>query len=978
MATFVVAASLSSVHVAAQPTEAEAAVDPVSQAVLEAAERDEPVEVTQQRTETDTVFANPDGTLARSISTVPIRFRDGTTWRDLDYELARRPDGRIAPRSAPGDVSFSGGGDGAMSTVTTSGVTMATDWIDELPEPTLDGATATYGEVLPGVDLRLTSTPAGTTQVLVVKTPQAAENPTLDAIDLPIDVVDGSLEKNAGGYQVRDLTGRTVASATQPLMWDSSGQAIVNGQMHEPTSDTAVELRSSGPVSGDGITSIPMDVADDSLTLQPVSEALTGHAVEYPVYIDPAHTFNRATWSMVFKEYPSTEFYRWTTSNGEGVGYQNYNGRSTKRLLFRFDISSLARRQILKAEFKAKVVYGASCDVTKVDLWRTKAFNSSTNWSNQPGRVGDGPLSTASVDPCPEGKQIEWSATSGVRGVANASTPGSYLYLKLQAESETNPRAWKRFSNGAQLYVVYNRFPNKPTSVTINDVACTGSRDVLLGSVVSRVIFRATVSDPDSDSVRGVFYMKPGRTESSSNLSSGYDYVVSPSRATKGGVVSADAFAKLRALLNTPEDKPLASKAVTMRVKAQEVEGEKEFSRTFDQCFVEFDPIRPAAPVITVPENPRWGESFGVDVKSIDKDVSRVRWALNSTAASTATQVNLTADTRSTTVTVNGWSSSTNRPRVGTNELRVWAVDNAGNLSTRPALVEFQIEDPSGTTQSLWPFDEDFGSSAVRDTGAAGRGLSLSVSRISDDDGIDWTSGQWVRRGTRDAVNDPHDDLLVFAPGDSPVSGQSNVFEPTNQAAAGSFTVAAYLDPSREMEGSQTAISYGSAGGNDRFRLGIVGERVDAADPDSDIAYYYTFSVWDRRTSTYEIVRSEDPVVLEESLDLVIGSWNPTSNKLVLEVSDEASAEPGVRAESDVAGVDGDAFSPTWSTSDRLRVGGDSAGGSWAGYVDHVSLQAGLPLDGTGDILRRQKSGWRFAPGQCHKFCTEANYGGAS
>jgi hypothetical protein len=52
-------------------------------------------------------------------------------------------------------------------------------WPDALPEPTLRGPTATYPDVLPGVDLRITAAAESVTQTLVVKTREAGRNPAL-------------------------------------------------------------------------------------------------------------------------------------------------------------------------------------------------------------------------------------------------------------------------------------------------------------------------------------------------------------------------------------------------------------------------------------------------------------------------------------------------------------------------------------------------------------------------------------------------------------------------------------------------------------------------------------------------------------------------------------------------------------------------------------------------------------------------------
>lgn len=72
------------------------------------------MEVTADRTEYTTTEANPDGSFTLTQSTTPQRVKkeDGG-WGTVDPVLERRADGRIAPKGAVVDLSFSDGGPGA-------------------------------------------------------------------------------------------------------------------------------------------------------------------------------------------------------------------------------------------------------------------------------------------------------------------------------------------------------------------------------------------------------------------------------------------------------------------------------------------------------------------------------------------------------------------------------------------------------------------------------------------------------------------------------------------------------------------------------------------------------------------------------------------------------------------------------------------------------------------------------------------------
>ncbi|WP_407702576.1 hypothetical protein [Streptomyces niger] len=89
----------------------------------------------------------------------------------------------MAPKAAVVDLAFSGGGAGAgMLGLGKDERSMAFGWPGTLPSPTLDGATATYPDVLKDVDLQLTATAEGYREVLVVKTPEAAASPELETL----------------------------------------------------------------------------------------------------------------------------------------------------------------------------------------------------------------------------------------------------------------------------------------------------------------------------------------------------------------------------------------------------------------------------------------------------------------------------------------------------------------------------------------------------------------------------------------------------------------------------------------------------------------------------------------------------------------------------------------------------------------------------------------------------------------------------
>ncbi|WP_405816735.1 hypothetical protein OG241_19080 [Streptomyces sp. NBC_01390] len=154
-----------SAHAPAGLTAPSEELSPESRAAELAAESGERVEIAPETTEVSQIFANPDGTFTQETSAAPVRAKQGDgSWADIDTTLVRAVDGTIRPRSTATQVEFSGGGAGSeMVTLDNHGRELAFGWPTALPEPQLDGSVATYAEVLPGVDLKLTAVSRGFT-----------------------------------------------------------------------------------------------------------------------------------------------------------------------------------------------------------------------------------------------------------------------------------------------------------------------------------------------------------------------------------------------------------------------------------------------------------------------------------------------------------------------------------------------------------------------------------------------------------------------------------------------------------------------------------------------------------------------------------------------------------------------------------------------------------------------------------------------
>ncbi|MDQ0904754.1 hypothetical protein QFZ22_000739 [Streptomyces canus] len=163
--------------------------------------------------ESSQVFANPDGTFTQEMNAAPVRARkDDGTWAPIDTTLAREAAGSVRSKNTTAGLTFSGGASAdGLVTLDDQGHKLRLGWPLSLPEPQLDGSTATYAGVFPDVDLKLTALSSGYTSVLVVKTAEAAKNPALATISMTVSGSGLDIAPTAdGGFVARNRDGSAV------------------------------------------------------------------------------------------------------------------------------------------------------------------------------------------------------------------------------------------------------------------------------------------------------------------------------------------------------------------------------------------------------------------------------------------------------------------------------------------------------------------------------------------------------------------------------------------------------------------------------------------------------------------------------------------------------------------------------------------------------------------------------------------------
>lgn len=443
------------------------------QALKAARESGAPVEVLAGRGESRTVRALPNGRMEVEQHIRPIRARQGGGWADIDTGL-RRSGADVVPAATTVGLRFSGGGDGPMAQMTRAGRKLALTWPTPLPEPVLDGDTATYRGVLGAdVDLQLRAEADGFAHTLVVKTAEAAKDPRLARLVLPLSSPGLSVtqEPTSGVLTARTSAGTAVFDAPSPMMWDST-KAPAGAQRATSTTPQGAALDAEqGPAEGAKTAPIKVTASGGKLTLTPDKGLLTAADTTFPVYIDPVWGAHKASaWGMVSSGYPDQSYYMFNGKSTEGLGRcevakdGNCVKNQTKRLFYRVSLPSLKGRYVQAVEFTAYETGAYDCNnATSVQLWRTAKLQSYATWNNtNNSSVWGERLTSRDVTHCSRAP-VEFGGSLLRSHVQSALDKGyGTITFGLRAYSESTMDWWKRFADDAYLSIQYNNPPYAP------------------------------------------------------------------------------------------------------------------------------------------------------------------------------------------------------------------------------------------------------------------------------------------------------------------------------------------------------------------------------------------------------------------------------------------------------------------------------------------------------------------------------------
>ncbi|MBP2328896.1 hypothetical protein JOF56_009281 [Kibdelosporangium banguiense] len=674
------------------------------------------VEVTGQRTETARVFVNPSGTRTLEQYLLPVRARKDNGWVPVDTTLVRGSDGVVAPKATVVGLKLSGGGTGPLVTASLQGKEMSLSWPGVLPTPGLAGDTATYAQVLPGVDLRVHVSAAGFAPELVVHDAQAAANPVLRGFQFGTSARGLTVRSDADRTAIVDEKGETVFTGGQLARWERPN--------------------------------------------------------EYPMSLGTSFDAKQYRYTLVNEKAKDTsywddDYYR----KAFRVGWQEYKGESRFRSLFQMNTAQLIGTTVQKAYVTMTLDHSASCKPSPVELWQTRDIDPAKKltWNNSvPGHwlkqlwTGKGNANDAGgcgkIQP---DLPMSFSSSALFNAVQGAADRGDEtITFGLRAQNELTEAQWKKFFPAtAHLLVEYNTKPRVPTSFSTVPPKPCGTAAAPTALNTSTPSFSAVASDPDGSNVSGQLEILRG------------DTVLTTLTGATVGSGTAFSWPELPAGV-LPEDQP----GTVFAYRSRLVDPTGTFGPYTETCYFTVDVVSPNSPTVSSTDFPdgvavRWvGETGSVAFAATGDDIAGFAYGF-----SPETPLRVAADQQGkATVPITLWPDQPGGTSGILQRLYVRTVDRADNMSSSAPAWEVNAKSRAVSTKPVrgdtngdrradvtQVFDQGYGRTAVwnflsRDGGFAG-------GYIAWDTGINGGFPATTIRSARGDFNgDGRSDVAIF------------------------------------------------------------------------------------------------------------------------------------------------------------------------------------------------------------------------
>ena len=446
-----------------------------------AAQSGREVEVEQARTETETLVANPEGTLTLRVASEPVRTKDAAgELVEIDTDL-QAAGGDLVTEATPAEVVVSGDGVGELARVSDpeTDVSVALGFEGQLGAPSVSGDVATYAHD-EDTTVRVTSDQDGFAAHVLLAEPPASvvgagesaqpEVPAQDDADTDSDATGADGEAGAGdaavadsvavyrfplrspgatarlvggGLEFIDADGELVASSSALRMWDSQVD-----EFGDPANVAPVEAELVGPAGA------------QVLELRPSMAFLTAEDTVYPVTVDPDITLGPSVATYITNANRKAAFttdYNLRVGSGDGV--------SQYRSFVNFQTESLAGQTVTDADLNLyqyaagvcenrRIIARAASSTWQPDLGRNAAARS---WTRRGSVFSQDSRFTTSASfnssgpgggSTPACGGVGWESidvTGQVSSWAGMVTDRYGLYLMPPDGRETNPGFQKRF-----------------------------------------------------------------------------------------------------------------------------------------------------------------------------------------------------------------------------------------------------------------------------------------------------------------------------------------------------------------------------------------------------------------------------------------------------------------------------------------------------------------------------------------------------
>lgn len=916
------------------------------------------VEVESARTPWVRVWAQADGNGRTDVSAVPGQVEIDGEWVDVDRSLVADEGAGVLEVAAPAYAIELSAGDEAASELRPLGVIERGGerlevWFPlELPEPVVEGPRATY-ELFDGVRLVVTvnSDTSGFSPVVVLDSPAAAARfeAALTAARA-VSGVSGSgltvayrtvvsdglrvVAAEGGAVSVVDEAGEEFFSAPPSVMWDSAGAAggepsvdpdpVTGGDAAAPSGEPdpseepapSEETVPSEAGAAVRVVSQRVEVAGGVVSVTPDAGMLADPGTVWPVFLDPSFSAKTPVeWTQLRTGGFTNSIYKWSNDIDGGSGRctdSSCNAVYTSRVVWEFggldSIRNLVGGDVISGTLRVFGLHSYSCTAATTDAYLTNAISASSTWSSVGAGTVVGSRTESQRPSCGTDGWKAFTVTSAMKQLADNNW--STASIGLRARDESTMAGWKRFREDANLSAVWNRAPNKPTSVKLSNPieACASGASMPEIRILTPTL-SAVVSDPDGGTVQAYFQvLKAGTTTEVWNS------------GTLAAKASGSTFT-----VTVPSGKLAEGGEYQYRATATDADpvGARWSGWSTTVCEFHVDTKGPVTPTVTpqagYPAYYEAGEERGgkgiqgaFKFTSTSPDVVSYKWG-------TANPPTTPASGSAPTVP---YTPAVAQPMT----LYVIALDSAGNPSGT-AKYSFTVAAPK--EDAVWTFDDTTLDGTAADTSGVGTAKTLTFV-----DGTGATTGPHGLFGARD-----NDGALDFDGAGDYAETNGPVLDTKK-----SFAVSAFV---RLNETAVDKGKYYAAIAQDGlyqagFRLMYQPSCTETGGDVGRGCWIFSMPNTDTATTTSTTVRSKTKVVGDEWVHLV-GEHDAFEKKLRLWVC------PVGTPEDPAAGLpvmsEQDRPATPWQAAGNFAVGrgfyNDAMNDWWPGQIDNVRLFQG-------------------------------------